>query len=106
MRTNVDRVKRLIEAFLRHGSTAVMVPATIPEECDLRAEGLIDSLGFVQLVAHLEQALGYELDLSDLAPEDLTVFGPLAVYIASREAQGRTVTRKQMDSEALTRATR
>lgn len=103
MSPSVDHVKALIERFLRDGSTAAMVPATIPETLDLRAEGLVDSLGFLQLVSDLEQAVGFELDLSELEPEQLTVFGSLAHYVALRGTQG--VARTRDESDVVTRST-
>lgn len=56
----------------------------VGNDFDLRAEGVIDSLGFVQLLTALEMRLGLEIDFDELAPDDLTVIGPLSRYIADR----------------------
>jgi acyl carrier protein len=105
MSPGVAHVKALIVRFLRRGTTSALVPATIPDAFDLRVEGLVDSLGFLQLVAHLELELGFEIDFSDLDPEHLTIFGRLSSYIAERWAQAQTVDGQRVDVAAVTRST-
>ena len=56
----------------------------------MRAEGIVDSLGFVRLITDLEARLGFEIDLADLAPEDLTVVG--AALPPHRRDRGMTLT--------------
>ena len=64
-------------------------PAELEDGFDLRLAGIIDSLGFLELVTALEADLGTELDLGDLPPEELTVLGPLARAIAAQVARSR-----------------
>ncbi len=64
------------------GSTPVT--GDLPDEFDLRAEGLVDSIGFVALLSELETRLGCQIDFDRLDPDDLTRIGPLARYIAER----------------------
>lgn len=59
-------------------------PESVPADFDLRANGIIDSLGFVELVVELEDKHGIELDLEALDPEQITVLGPLAAHVADR----------------------
>ena len=40
----------------------------VGDDLDLRQQGLIDSLGFLELVTGLEDALGIALDLGDWTP--------------------------------------
>lgn len=78
-----DRVKSLIAAILEPKLAALgLTRATLSDDLDLRDQGVIDSLGFVELVAALELQLGAPLDLSDLDPEHLTRVGALARHIA------------------------
>ena len=58
----------------------------IPDDFDLRGEGIVDSLGFVQLMTDLETQLDFEIDLAELDPEQLTVIGPLSRHIADLAA--------------------
>ena len=71
----------LIAPSLAAGGRTVLA---LTDETDLRAEGLIDSLGFVQLLAGLEQELGRPVDVADLDPERLTNLGALSQHIAAR----------------------
>jgi acyl carrier protein len=58
-----------------------MAPADVPDSFDLLTEGVIDSLGLMDLVAALEQRFGVRTDFDDLAADDLTVLGSLCAYI-------------------------
>jgi len=60
------------------------VPAEVPDNFDLLLEGIIDSMGVLELVGALEKELGMELDMSGMAAEQLTVLGPLARYVAAQ----------------------
>ena len=71
------RIKALIASILK--STVAL-----GDDLDLRRDGLVDSLGFVQLLTALETRLGHPIDLSDLDPDQLTKVGPLARHIARR----------------------
>lgn len=56
--------------------------ANAPGDLDLRGSGMIDSLGFVEVIVELEEKLEIEIDLEDLDPEQITVLDPLATYVA------------------------
>ena len=63
--------------------------ASVHEDLDLMGEGVLDSLGFLQLIAALEERLAIEIDLADLDPEHLTVLGCLCNHIAAQHAAVR-----------------
>ena len=48
--------------------------------------GLVDSLGVLELVGSLSEFCGFELDLDDLDPDDLTIVGPLCDYVTAQAA--------------------
>lgn len=77
-----------------------MAEEDVADDLDLRTYGLIDSLGFLELVTALEDELDIALDLSELPPEELTVIGPLSVAVAEQAAaqQGTTALRAQTGS--------
>jgi acyl carrier protein len=80
--------KTLILECLAHAESPVRLEAAdVPDSFDLRAEGVIDSLGFLRLLTELEARLGFEIDLADLDPADLTTIGPLAAHIAAAREQ-------------------
>lgn len=59
------------------------------DDLDLRASGMIDSLGFIELVAAIEDELGIELDFEDLDPDQITVLGPLTRYVRAQALAAR-----------------
>lgn len=65
---------------------AGVAPDEAPDDLDLREAGVIDSLGFLELVVELEQTLGRELDFESLDPDLLTTLGPLSAYVAAQAA--------------------
>ena len=82
----VERVKSLMASILEPRLLARRIAATtLRDGLDLRDEGLVDSLGFMQLILELETRLGGRIDLSDLDPEYLTNVGALARHIAGRQ---------------------
>lgn len=87
---SADTVRALIlreceEALAGFGMQA----GEVPDDLDLREFGLIDSLGFLELVTALEDELGIALDLGDLPPEHLTVLEPLSRAVAEQAATGQ-----------------
>jgi acyl carrier protein len=44
--------------------------------------GLLDSLGFVKLILHLEQTCGVRIDRKDLTPANFDGLGKIAGYVA------------------------
>jgi acyl carrier protein len=60
--------------------------SSVPDEFDLLTEGVIDSMGVVELIASLEQQFDMRLDFEKLDPESLTIIGPLCRYIEQKSA--------------------
>jgi acyl carrier protein len=68
-------VKALIAATLN-------LATSLPDDLDLRAAGLVDSLGFLRLIGELERRLSVSIDLSQLDPAQLTCVGALSAHVA------------------------
>jgi acyl carrier protein len=47
----------------------------INDELSLVGSGLIDSLGFVEILIHLEDHFGIEIELDEFDPEDFATLG-------------------------------
>jgi acyl carrier protein len=79
---SADDVRALIVSRL-HASIleAGFDPAMLADDFDVLTSGVIDSIGLVELLAAVEQEIGFSLDLTNLDPENLTVLGPLCRYI-------------------------
>jgi acyl carrier protein len=56
--------------------------ANVPDTFDLLLEGVIDSLGVLELIGSIEDAFDIEIDLQDLDADQLTVVGALSKYVA------------------------
>jgi acyl carrier protein len=56
----------------------------IPDNYDLLTEGVIDSMGILQLITEVESRLGTRVDFEDLDPENLTVIGPFCRHVAKK----------------------
>jgi len=79
----VEHVRMLISSILASALRFSAVDARqLSDDTDLRDEGVVDSLGFVQLIAELERRLGERVDLAGLDPEMLTNVGALTRHIA------------------------
>ena len=79
----VEYVKSLIASILETRLLAQGITVTnLQDDLDLRDEGIVDSLGFMQMILDLETRLATQIDLTDLDPEDLTNVGALARHIA------------------------
>jgi len=61
--------------------------AEVPDDFDLLSAGLIDSMGVLEMVGALEKEFGFELDMSGMDTEQLTMIGPLARYVAAQAGQ-------------------
>ena len=84
--TAPGEIKMLIAAILTSAHRA-LAPVELLDTTDLRQAGLIDSLGFVRLLAELEQQLGGPIDLASLDPDRLTHVGSLCRHIAAQRLQ-------------------
>lgn len=79
-------VKRLIISCCEASRLPGRCTTDLPDDFDLHAEGVVDSLGFLELITEIEIRIGCEIDFEGLDPELLTRVGPLARYIAERVA--------------------
>lgn len=74
-------VKAEILQFLRKNSYST---ADIDENMNLVESGLLDSIGFVGLIAHLETKFGVELDLVEKPIENFIVVGSLIQQVLGK----------------------
>lgn len=89
--TAADPVRSFLVRHLADRLSAVGVdPASVPDDMDLVAEGVLDSLGLIELLGALEGRFGVELDLEGLDSDSLGVVGPFSHYIAEQVAAHNT----------------
>jgi acyl carrier protein len=54
------------------------------DDYDILLSGVIDSLGFAELITAVGEHFGREIDLGGIDPEKMTTIGPLCVYVSEQ----------------------
>jgi acyl carrier protein len=83
VRAGAGYIADAIRAFVARSAPGV-VADQIGDDADLIADGLLDSLGFMHLLADLEQQLGRPIDLESMPADRMTVVSALAAHIAEQ----------------------
>lgn len=84
-RVTADQVRAIMLAGLETQLMALeLKPQDIGDDFDLLTEGVIDSLGIIELIANVEKHIGIKVDFEDLDPENLTVVGPFCRFVAEK----------------------
>lgn len=55
------------------------------DDASFLEEGIIDSIGFMELVAYVQQTFGIEVGPEDLVPDNFDSVNKLAHYVASKK---------------------
>jgi acyl carrier protein len=53
---------------------------------DLFETGVIDSLGFMRMLAYMDRTLGVEVSMSEIVMENFNTVEKVAAYVASRRS--------------------
>jgi acyl carrier protein len=64
-----------------------VLPDVYREDYDLLLSGVVDSLGFIEMIAAAAEHFSCEIDLTALDPEKMTVIGHLSAFIARQLRQ-------------------
>ena len=88
-RVSADQVRAFIlDRFAEHFSGKGLSPDEVPDDFDLMIEGVVDSLGVIELIAAVEEEYGLELDFEDFDAEELTLLGPFSRFVAVKSEEG------------------
>src|SRR5215470_3398922 len=79
----------LLERYSAALSSAGVSVNSISDDYDFLQEGVIDSLGVLDMIAAVEAAFGVEIDFENLDVESLTKIGPFCRYVAV-QTEGQT----------------
>jgi acyl carrier protein len=72
----IDGVRRFVlERLRRRAQTIGFVLGDPSDDMNLMESGLFDSLGFVELIAAIEEEFELEVDFADVDPETFTTVG-------------------------------
>jgi acyl carrier protein len=78
-----DNVREFLLTRYSEPITAMQLNlAVLSDDFDFLLNGVIDSLGILEMVSAIEAEFRIQLDLALLDAEDITRIGPLARYIA------------------------
>ncbi len=84
-----QEVKLILFAnFKDHFAGKNLSPEDISDNFDLFTEGIIDSMGIVEMIAAIEKHLGTTIDFEKLPAEELTIVGPFCRYVAAQANNG------------------
>lgn len=78
----------IVSRFAQKLALRGVPPGSLPDRFDLYAEGVIDSLGLLELVNLIEDQFGVSVDLQGMSPDELTLVGPLSRYLANSVSAG------------------
>lgn len=77
-----DDVRQFIlDRFAEPLSSRNLETEAVPDDFDLLGEGLIDSLGLLELINAVENNFGIEVDFDGLDPEQMTLIGPFCRHV-------------------------
>ena len=64
-----------------------LTPERVTGDFDLFKEGIIDSLGVLEIISGVEEEFGVQLDMEHIDAEKLTVLGPFCRHCAANWTQ-------------------
>ena len=76
-----DQIQALIVAYIQQ-ELADADSRDVDVDENLFAGGLVDSVGFMRLIAHLSDAVGVTVPAEDLVPENFRTVRVMARYVA------------------------
>jgi acyl carrier protein len=87
-RIDADAVRTELVNFLNSQSRQEEIdPKSLADDCDLLLDGLIDSLGLLELLTMLQEKFGQHVDFEALDPEQMTIVGPLCGFVVKEVAK-------------------
>ena len=83
-----DQVRQfLLDRYAAALSSTGVSPASLPENYDLLEQGVIDSIGILEMIGAVEAKFEIELDLEQLDADLLTKVGPFCRYVEGSAAR-------------------
>jgi acyl carrier protein len=80
-----ELVQRIKDWIRQNQEQVHMVPVDITESTDLIASGVLDSMGFIDLMLFLETVTGDKIDLSEADPAEFTTINGLCKSILTKQ---------------------
>jgi len=77
-------IEEQIRLHILHTQLPGEAPDKLQPDDDLIDSGILDSMGIMQLVAHLEQEYGIEIATEEIDPDNFATTRTLASFVAAR----------------------
>jgi len=77
----------LLEFFEEQLTLKGLSTNDISDDFDLLTQGVIDSLGFLEMTVALQETFDIELDFDEIDPEKLSIMGPLCRYVDQKKSE-------------------
>jgi acyl carrier protein len=81
-----DEVRGAIRAFVEENFLYMHPGVELRDEDDLLAKGIIDSLGFVELVEEIQSKYGLSIDDVEITEENFGSITAMAAYVEGKRA--------------------
>jgi acyl carrier protein len=80
---NPGKVRQfLLTRYSEAIETMGLNPVEVPDSFDFLLSGVIDSFGILEMIGAIEDEFRIRLDLAELDAEQITILGPLSLYVA------------------------
>ena len=90
MSPTADDVKAFVAERLQDRlRSAGLDPEALPDDTDLLASGVVDSLGVLELMTTVSDHFALDDEWEDYDPDDILLMGPFCRYVAARADGGR-----------------
>ena len=80
-----ERIEALIVGFIRDELIDAAVGDTVDPDENLFTSGLLDSVGVVRLIAHMQTQLGVHVPPPELIPDNFRTVRVMAAYLRGLE---------------------
>lgn len=75
----------MLKAFVE---TSLLNGQSVATEENLLLSGLVDSLGVMSLVAHIEETFGFKIPFEDVVIENFMSIDTMSAYVEKRKTNG------------------
>jgi acyl carrier protein len=85
-KTDSQQIEKDIREFIATNLLYSKEGFTYPDDASLLKEGILDSLGVVELVAFLEKQFAMKVDQSEVRPDNFDSVANLAAFVRAKKA--------------------
>ena len=76
-----DIREHILKKYAEEFSSIGIEHDAVSDDYDLMDEGIIDSLGLIELIGDIEKKFSLKIDFEDLDADQMTIIGPFCRYV-------------------------